>query len=302
MIKSLTVTNYIGESVKIVLGEDQPKHGLIIKSIKGIGASEATINTSQLVTNDGSIFNSARLNNREIELDLLFTNAPNIETSRQRTYRYFPIKMEVTLLFETDNRTIYAKGRVQRNEPDIFSKEEGCNITVACADPWFYATVGQDTMFFGAEPQFEFEFEDPNSESPSLEMSSIENENQRIVYYEGESEVGVTITIHATVLTTNIIIYNVVSHESLKIDTDKLARISGKAFGAGDDIIISTVRGRKTALLLRDGVYTNIINCINKDADWFQMHKGDNLFAYTAETGSEGLQFRIENNVIYEGV
>lgn len=302
MIKSITVTNYIGESIKIVLTELFPEHGLLVKNITGIGTSEATINTSQLATNDGSLYNSSRLNNREIEMTLLFTNAPDIETARQRTYKYFPIKMEVTLTFETSNRTIYVKGRVQRNDPDIFSKEEGCTITISCPDPWFYGITSQDTMFYGAEPLFEFEFDDEQSESPTLEMSSIENENQRPIYYEGESEVGITLTIHATTSASTIKIYNVVSHESLFIDTDKIAKITGRPFGAGDDIIISTVRGRKTALLLRDGIYRNIINCINKDADWFQLHKGDNLFAYTAETGSEGLQFRIQNDVLYEGV
>ena len=37
MIKSVTITNYLGESVKITLAEDDPEHGMIISSITGLG-------------------------------------------------------------------------------------------------------------------------------------------------------------------------------------------------------------------------------------------------------------------------
>lgn len=52
----------------------------------------------------------------------------------------------------------------------------------------------------------------------------------------------------------------------------------------------------------RNGKTTNILNCLDKNADWFQLAKGDNIFAYTAEYGSTNLQFKIENRIVYEGV
>ena len=39
-----------------------------------------------------------------------------------------------------------------------------------------------------------------------------------------------------------------------------------------------------------------------KNTDWFTLAKGDNIFAFTADSGVTNLQFRIENKVIYEGV
>jgi len=88
----------------------------------------------------------------------------------------------------------------------------------------------------------------------------------------------------------------------MKIDTDKIASLTGSGIKTGDDIVIETTKGRKSILLLRDGRTTNILNCLEKNADWFQLAKGDNLFAYTAETGSTNLQFKIENRIVYEGV
>lgn len=40
----------------------------------------------------------------------------------------------------------------------------------------------------------------------------------------------------------------------------------------------------------------------SKNTDWFTLAKGDNIFAFTADSGVTNLQFRIENKVIYEGV
>jgi hypothetical protein len=78
--------------------------------------------------------------------------------------------------------------------------------------------------------------------------------------------------------------------------------MTGSGIVFGDDIIISTVRGQKYIKLLRNGEYTNILNCLDMDAEWFQLTKGDNIFAFTADSGSTNLQFRVENQTIYEGV
>lgn len=122
------------------------------------------------------------------------------------------------------------------------------------------------------------------------------------MYYTGDAEIGMTISIHAIGEAKNISIFNTVTRESMRIDTDKLAQITGSGVIAGDDIIICTVKRNKTIYLLRNGVYINILNCLDRDADWFQLSKGDNLFAYTVEEGLENLQFRIENRTIFEGV
>ena len=70
----------------------------------------------------------------------------------------------------------------------------------------------------------------------------------------------------------------------------------------GDDIIISTVKGEKYVHKLQDGVEMNALNRIDRDADWFLLSKGDNLFAYTAEEGLRNLDFQIQNYILYEGV
>ena len=88
----------------------------------------------------------------------------------------------------------------------------------------------------------------------------------------------------------------------MTIDTDKLTSMTGKGLSAGDEIIVSTVKNDKYIRLLRDGIYTNILNCLNKESDWLELTPGDNLFAYTADSGAENLQFWVTNKTLFEGV
>lgn len=305
MIKSVTITNYLGESVKIELADGDPEHGMIITNITGLGPPKANVNMTDLATMDGSLFNSSRVDKRNIVISMLFTFAPTIEDSRQRTYKYFPIKKPLTFLIEADNRILETIGYVESNTPNIFSKDESNQISLVCDDPYFYS-AGENghnvTIFFGTEPLFEFIFSNESVDEPLLEFGSIENETEKTIYYDGDSEIGVVITIHALGDVGSITIYNTGTREVMIIDANKIEAMTGSGIVAGDDIVISTVRGKKSITLLREGVYTNILNALDKSSDWFQLTKGDNVFAYVAEYGSENLQFKIENQVIYEGV
>ena len=301
MIKSVTVTNYLGESIKLELGFPE-RSGFLVQEILGLGASKANINSTELSTADGSLYNSSRVNSRNIIFTLGFLPTPTIEDSRQKTYKYFPIKKKVHLLFETDNRVCEIYGYVESNEPNIFAKSSTTQISIICPDPHFYSIQENITIFSGIEPLFELEFSNESLTDNLIEFGNILNLTMQTVYYSGDAEIGVRITIHAIGTATNVSIYNVNTHELMKIDTNKLAALTGSGIISGDDIIISTTKGNKYITLLRNGEYTNILNCLDRGVNWFQLTRGDNLFAYVADSGSSNLLFRIENQVVYEGV
>ena len=301
MIHSVTVTNFRGDSIELVLAEPE-KSGFAITNITGLGPGKATINSTEISTTDGALFNSARLSARNIVLSIRYMWKETIEDARQLSYRYFPIKSKVTLLFKTDNREAEIDGYVESNEPDIFSSEEGAEISIICPNPFFYSRESATTVFSGVEPGFEFPFSNEDLYLPLLEMGKIENATDKVVIYDGDAETGVWITIHAVGAAENITIYNIGTREMMRLDTDRLQTFTGSGIVAGDDIIICTIPGEKSIPLLREGVTTNILNCLDRNSDWFKLAKGDNVFAYTAETGSENLQFSIENSVVYEGI
>lgn len=304
MIKSITVTNYLGDSIKLDLVRPE-QSGFIVTSVTGLGSGKANINMTEVATNDGGLFNSSRLPSRNIVISLKYLWHDSIEDVRQLSYKYFPIKKKLTLLIETDNRQAEIDGYTETNEPTIFSKDEGSDISIVCPNPFFYS-AGKDgintTIFYGVEPLFEFPFSNESLYECLLEMGRIQNQTEKTIVYSGDAEIGVTIAIHAIGEARNITIYNTGTREIMRIDTDKLKAFTGSGIIPGDEIIICTVKGQKSITLLRNGKTTNILNCLDKNADWFQLAKGDNIFAYTVEEGRANLQFRIENRIVYEGV
>ena len=324
MIQSVIVTNHLGESLEMVLANPWPT-GFAITSIKGIGPSNSTINTTTLATSDGSIFNSSRVNQRNIVLNIQFVGDELIETLRQKTYKYFPIKRKINLRFITDNRDLEIDGYVEKNEPNIFSKAEASQISVICPEPNF-RSAGENgkqvTEFSGSSSLFEFPwaefynmtriphgfenysyYDEPTSRTLyTLEFGSIDQMAMHSIIYEGDTDTGVLIILHAIGDVINPSIYDISSQKTITIDTTALATLTGTGLTASDTITISTVKGNKYAKLVREGQEYNIINCLGKNVGWFQLSKGDNVFTYGATSGVDNLQLTIENQVLFEGV
>lgn len=307
MLKSVTITNYLGNSItyKIEGADPEDGSGLLITEIEGLGPTKADINMTQLATADGGIFNSARVNSRNIVIKARFTYANTIEEARLASYKFFPIKQPVTFHIETDNRIAETTGYVESNEPVIFSDECDMQVSILCESPYFLS-VSEDgkkeTTFAGIDFLFEYPFENEDLHEPTLEFGNIVNKKENTVYYDGDAETGCIIQIHAVGEATNVTIYNVKTREIMALDSDKLVQLTGAGISYGDTITINTIKGQKSITLLRNGTTYNILNILGKDADWFQLAKGDNLFTFTADYGESNLQFKIFSQIVYEGV
>ena len=304
MIKSITVTNHLNESIKLELGFPE-RSGFLIQEISGLGPVKADINVSELSSVDGSIYNSARLSSRNIVFNLALLESPTIEDARQKSYKYFPVKKRIRLLIETTNRTAEIFGYVESNEPIIFSRQETTQISIVCPNPYFYSAGPkgkQITVFSGFEKVFSFPFSNEALSDKLLIMGNLLKNQNQTVLYDGDSEIGFNIEIHSVGTAEHVRIYNVDTLENMKIDTDKLVALTGQPIIMGDSIFISTIKGDKSIQLLREGVYYNIINCLDRDVTWMFLRKGDNVFAFDAEEGGVNLYFRIINQVIYQGI
>lgn len=302
MIKSITVTNPKGESLELDLFHPE-KSGLIVKSITGLGPPKANINSTDLATADGALYSSARASTRNIVFNLQFMYAPTIEDARQKTYKYFPLKKKVKIEIETDNRLLATEGYVESNSPDIFSKEESAQISIICLDPFFYDPNPTYTQFATVTPNFEFTFSNESVEDDLIEFGLINLDTRSILDYSGDVDTGVLITVHAIgTVSGTITIYNVETHENMKIDLSKIKTLIGRDYGNGDDIIISTVSGDKYVQVLHDGKYTNAIAAIEKLADWFTISVGKNIFNFTVTKGIENLAMTFSYRNAYGGI
>lgn len=303
MIKSVTVINHLNQSMDIVLG-DPDSSGFLIYDITGIGPPKATINTTQNASGDGNTYNSAKVGERNIVIMMKFVG-DDIESVRQKTYKYFPLKKEITFIVETDNRRCSIHGHVESNEPVIFSQEEYTQISIICPSPYF-EDVGEysevTTIFYGVEPLFEFPFFNDSLTVPLMVIDNINQSEQRLITYQGDADVGVVIQLKALGPVKNVNLYNTGTREVMKLDSAKLIAMTGSGIIVGDEIVLTTLRENKTIYLLRNGVYINILNCLDRFTEWFTLVKGDNIFAYTAEEGASNLMVTISHRTLYEGV
>lgn len=292
MIKTVKITNYRGEVLTLDLANPYSS-GLAVTNIDGLGPEKASINTVEIASNDGAMFNSARVESRNIVMSLRFVGT-NVEECRRLTYKFFPLKKTLTFEVITDERQAAITGYVESNEPDIFSKTESTKISIICPDPFFKASLDPNVtvVFYGEEALFEFPFENEGNE-PMLEVGRINEVTEANVPYEGDSEVGGIFTVHAIGPAKNIRIDNLDTGETMVINIE---------LAEGDDLIISTVSNSKYIRRLRNGVYTNVLNSLDRKSSWFKLARGGNAFAYQAEEGMTNLRFDVSHTVLYEGI
>lgn len=138
-------------------------------------------------------------------------------------------------------------------------------------------------------------------DGPMIEFGDINNTSEGNLFYTGDAETGMIINIFADGPASGISILRTDINESLSISDARFTEYVG-AIRAGDQIIINTNKGEKSARLLRDGQYYNIINTLEAPMVWFELKVGDNVFMLNADEGLSNLQYKISYRKIYSGV
>lgn len=128
----------------------------VITSIDGIDPPDAVINTTRNANADGSVYNSAYVDNRTITITLAI-NAP-AETNRINLYRFFKAKYPVRLYYQNGSRNVYIDGYVQNIQIEFFNKKQIAQITILCPNPFFNGVEDSITEFGTVESLFTFPF------------------------------------------------------------------------------------------------------------------------------------------------
>lgn len=232
--------------------------------VTGLTPPKANVNTSALATKDGSIFNSSRVQNRNIVLTIY--PAQHIEQTRVNLYQYFKTKHPIKLHIQTATRHVWIDGYIESMDGDPFDKAEKIQISIICPDPYFKS---EDTT-----------------------VVDFESDTETIIN-TSDDETGVVVEITATGAAQGITITNETTGESFA---------TNQTMAAGDKIILNTRRGEKSLTLVSGGTTTNIINTMEPGSDWFDLIPGDNVISYEAEQGGENLTVRLTLQPIFEGV
>ena len=298
-IKKITVTNHAGES--LVLDFRQPSEsGLFITAITGLGAPKADINMTDYAVIDGALYNSSRAQKRNIVLTIQPMRP--FETNRLKVYEFFPIKKKVRLLIETDTRECYIDGYVETCDANVYSVFSRASVSILCPDPYFRETGTTQQMYYRSDPSFEFPIGTVANPPPYI-LGELDDNYQVInIVYAGDADTGILLYLDIEAQVGDITLTNSSTHETMRIDADRVAVMTGQALGAGDAIQISTVPGDKYINLIRMGESINLISALSKDSDWLSLTVGNNQFAYDATSGRENIVVRVEYATAFVGV
>lgn len=261
-----------------------------VTDVSGLTPPATTINTAKAGIIDGTFFNSASVEERNIVISLTING--DIEANRQKLYRIFPRKTACTVYFKNANRDVKIKGYVETIECDPFVKREKAQISIICPRPYFedLATIYAELAATLALFEFPFAIEEDNpipfSEATDYPIAEIMN--------EGDAEAGCIISIEVNDTIQGIKIINTSTQQFFYLDS---------AFVDHDKITISTISGQMGVTRERGGAKTNILNYVGANSTWLRLAPGVNYFTYAIDDGdTEDVEITFEATTLYGGV
>lgn len=265
---TLKIENSIGEIVELT--HDLGNYAVI--GISGLTPSATNINTATAGTIDGSFFNSARVEQRNIVIDIVLRG--DIEGNRQRLYRIFPRKTPCTIYFANKNRNVQIQGYVETLEGDLFVQQEQMQISIICPRPYF-----EDLEYIYGEISTILKlFEFPFSISTPIPFAEILDTPLATISNDGDVETGMTLTLSISGAVTGLTIYNTTTQQYFGLNY---------SFEDQDTIAISTITGQLSVMLTRNGVQQNLLNYVTAGSSWIKLAVGNNDLIYTTTNESE---------------
>ena len=259
--------------------------------VSGLTPPKADINTSPAGSIDGTFYNSARANQRNIVITLVLEG--DIEANRQNLYRIFPDKSLCTVFFKNENRDVQIEGYVEVVEGDLFSKREQMQISIICPRTYWQALGVVSYELSTTLRQFEFPFS--IAETPGVPLSSYDQYPQIHIYNDGSVQCGFTATIEIGGSITDLALYNLTTQQKLQL-------MSSVTLAAGDTVEISTMPGALHIRRISAGQTSNLINYLTSDSEFFGLAVGDNTLYYSASGDPDDVHVDISPVFQYGGV
>lgn len=307
MIKAVTIKNFSNSAGDLVLTLTDPElsQGFAIVDMDGLGPVNATVNSSDWATIDGSKLNSIRLPKREINMELRFiptNNAESIADIRQKSYLYFPIKNKIGLIFTCEDysgkRTgYYIEGYVTKNEQSMWSSECGCEISIFCPDPYFSDVEYTEESFSQSEPKMLFPFatdamelteDEPYSFPVSEKLQYVKKE----IINKATIDIGAQFILKAHGTVKNPTIYNETTYEQFGLNY---------TMKSGEIIVIDTRKGHKS-VILKEGLGKNYLGKMALNSDWISLVPGINVMGLRCDSGFENIEMSYKTTPLYIGI
>lgn len=262
--------------------------------VSGLTPPKAEINTSTAGLLDGAFYNSARLNMRNIVLDIVIEG--DIETNRQQLYRIFQMKSVCTVFFKNQNMDVKIEGYIEVVDGDVCTRREQMQISILCPRPywttlWLVAYELSTTMAL-------FEFPFCIEASPGVPISEYSQNPTITVYNSGSVPCGFKAYIEIAAGSAgvqDVALFNLTTQKKIQLKANHTLQ-------AGDTLYISTVPGELRFYLFRNGEKINYINYMTGDSEFFALALGENLLYFTCTGDMDDVHIGINPELLFAGV
>lgn len=253
-----------------------------VVGIDGLTRPPTNINTAIAGGIDGSFFNSARVEQRNLVISIILRG--DIEANRQALYTIFPLKSKCTIYFSNKNRDVKIEGFVETLEADLFTMQERVQVSIICPRPYWQDMNEIIDSISTTVNLFQFPF----SISEPIPFAEIYNEPHAFLNNLGDSETGFTIVTTLEKNLSTLTFTNLTTGEFFKVDYTMLE---------GDTFILSTIQGGLNVRIEREGSSINLLNYIGAGSSWIKLVTGLNDITYSC--GSDEADFPIAINAIW---
>lgn len=276
------VENQRGEQLRLT------QNGNYYLEVQGLNPPQASVITTKIAGMNGSLYNSASTNNRNLVLSIQILK--NVETNRIALYDYLKVGEWVKCYYSNNSRNVYIEGYVETFEDNFFVQNQTVQASIVCPQPYFRQIDDVISDISNVSYLFEFPFA---IDEPGVAFSEFNEFLIANVINNGDITTGIIIQLTASGTVENPSIINAGTRERFILDFTMVA---------GDLITINTVEGQMDITLLRDGIESNIINSVVDGSVWLQVPAGTSSYTYRADTGLDDLRITFQPVTLYQGV
>lgn len=257
-----------------------------VLSIEGLDPEKATVNLTPIVGVDGALFNSSRLETKEITITLKING--DAEQNRLALYQYARTKEWCRFYFSNERRNVYIDGIVDDFNCNPFEESEIAQIVILCPAPYFSDLTEIIDDISSTVSLFTFPF--TINQTEPIPISELIENRQANVINGSETEVGIKIEVTFYSSATSIEIRNATTGEDITVEYD---------FENLDVLTITTVKGKKSLRLMRNGTEINLFPALVKGSVLFQLQVGSNIL----ESACDGdVNIKLYHSNLYRGV
>lgn len=225
--------------------------GYSLRDVDGLDPVKATLVTSSFATRDGTEYESARRDSRNLILKLGFEPdwvLTTVKALRDNLYKWFMTKQYVELRFYEDTGLVVSiVGRVESNDSPRFTSDPDATISVVCFNPDFLGMTNE-----------------------RISGNSVSDSTESLVNYVGTSETGFLFTLNVNRDISGFALYQR-GIDGVQYELDFAADIL-----SGDAIKISTQSGNKYVTLTRGGVDSSLLYGVSPSSPWLVLTPGAN--------------------------